>query len=770
MNIKFIPLDLKRGTGKQPPSGFKWKINATTDISIIEQWLSEGYSLGAVCGEGSDGLEVIDFDDAELFEPWLDAVAEEDEDLSNELVVVQTRKGFHVYYYTDHIEGNQKLAQSEDGNVLIETRGEGGYVQCPNLNADDYAFVNGGYDDISRISETARDVLLSTARRYNQLYRRPYIPAGEVGDGKPGDDYNNRVGWPDVLEPHGWVNVRHRSDGVSEWRRPGKSDGISATTNINDSDLLYVFTSSAGGLEPNRGYTKFTAYSILNHGGDFSTAARCLAAEGYGGEVGSEGGGSGGSGRRGNDGAVAKLRTILDKYTLFRGEGGRVYAHCPEGAFSLDSDEMYGKLLQDYAAEHGKWAPERALNETISATTKLATLTVPKKETYMRLGSRGNALYWDMARHMNRAAIRIDRTGWAVDDNHDMALIRSQNMHALPDPVRGGDLSELRKLINVSDSEWILVATWLVACFMPHGTIPILIMQGDAGTGKSTATRILRRLIDPRSPSMLTYPNSADTLIGHAYNNYVMAYDNLSGISNEVSDALCSIASGAGYATRKLYTNFEQAAFKFKRPVILNGIDDIAHRNDFASRSLDIRMHAIETYMSERDLAVEIERVLPKAMGALLDIVSTTLKSIDNIGELSVQSRLSDFLRWGMAAAESPLLPWSGEDLLTAYSRNRSQLNYALIDNIPVASAVMEYMMEHDEIEASAGDLLSKLDQIVSSNTRRSNHWPHTPAAFGRALSRVAPILKAAGVAVDKYRKAQGVVYYLKARKEEVAE
>src|SRR5262249_28720664 len=70
--------------------------------------------------------------------------------------------------------------------------------------------------------------------------------------------------------------------GVEYWRRPGKAFGISATVNYAASDLLYVFSSNADPLEEGKAYTKFTAYTVLDHDGDFEMAALRLRAAGYG--------------------------------------------------------------------------------------------------------------------------------------------------------------------------------------------------------------------------------------------------------------------------------------------------------------------------------------------------------------------------------------------------------------------------------------------------------------------------------------------------------
>ena len=109
-------------------------------------------------------------------------------------------------------------------------------------------------------------------------------PIGVVangGAGRPGDDFNAHASWADILEPHGWVRVSEAGE-EGRWRRPDKGDGWSATTNYKGSGLLYVFSSSAEPFEPDRGYSKFAAYALLNHGGDFRAAAADLGQRGWG--------------------------------------------------------------------------------------------------------------------------------------------------------------------------------------------------------------------------------------------------------------------------------------------------------------------------------------------------------------------------------------------------------------------------------------------------------------------------------------------------------
>jgi putative DNA primase/helicase len=142
----------------------------------------------------------------------------------------------------------------------------------------------GGVDAIATITPDQRQALWELARTFDLM---PKLRAAEGHSldatnpgNRPGDHFSNRASWEDVLLPHGWVKVHQRGE-VSYWRRPGKEVGVSATTNWQGSDLLYVFSTSTI-FEPERGYAKFSAYSLLEHGGDFQAAARSLSRQGYG--------------------------------------------------------------------------------------------------------------------------------------------------------------------------------------------------------------------------------------------------------------------------------------------------------------------------------------------------------------------------------------------------------------------------------------------------------------------------------------------------------
>lgn len=217
--------------------------------------LGQPHGIAILTGARSGNLEVLDFDQEApaTFARWAADVGP----ILRHLPVVKTAKGAHVFYRCQEIEPNQALARRPKpadptaSEVLIETRGEGGYVQAAGSPAEthprnvQYRVIQGDLLHTPTIDPSDRHKLLDAARRLSRWEApprppKPTAPAPEAGAGnRPGDIYNRRATWAEVLEPHGW---ECREDG---WRRPEKYDaGISATTG-GEHDTLYVFSTNA---------------------------------------------------------------------------------------------------------------------------------------------------------------------------------------------------------------------------------------------------------------------------------------------------------------------------------------------------------------------------------------------------------------------------------------------------------------------------------------------------------------------------------------------
>ena len=257
----------------------------------IETFFVRAEGIGIVCGKVSGNLELLDFDDAgSRFEPWLAKIPRY---LQDRLVVERSPSGGkHVYYRVEGVDvpGNRKLALKADGHVLIETRGEGGYVKC--APSTGYVLERGRLEAVQSVSAFEQGILIDAAKELDEaggtktqhVENRPAPTSPKQSIPSiflpPWEDYVRRGDFTELMTRHGWK--RTGVSGANElWERPGKSGkSTSATWN---GEVLYVFSSNAAPFEPNKGYGKFQTYALLECGGDTKEAARRLRAAGFGG-------------------------------------------------------------------------------------------------------------------------------------------------------------------------------------------------------------------------------------------------------------------------------------------------------------------------------------------------------------------------------------------------------------------------------------------------------------------------------------------------------
>jgi hypothetical protein len=153
---------------------------------------------------------------------------------------------------------------------------------------------------------------------------------------------------------------------------------------------------------------------------------------------------------------------------------------------------------------------------------------------------------------------------------------------------------------------------------------------GEQGSAKSTLVAILRSLIDPNIALLRALPREEREFFISAMNGHVLAYDNISRLPAWLSDAVCRLATGSGHAVRQLYSDADEVLFNACRPVILNGIEDVASRGDLAERTLTLTLTAIseEERRPAQELWAAFEQDRPQILGALFDAVAHGLRML----------------------------------------------------------------------------------------------------------------------------------------------
>ena len=289
-------------------------------------------------------------------------------------------------------------------------------------------------------------------------------------------------------------------------------------------------------------------------------------------------------------------------------------------------------------------------------------------------------------------------------------------------PVGGGSVALLCKYINVgSDENWMLCLAWLVAALRPTGPYPILVLQGEQGSAKSTMGKILRRIADPAVAPVRTPPRSDRDLVIAASNSWIVAYDNLSGIQHWLSDALCRLATGGGFSTRELYTDSDEVIFNAMRPVILNGIDHLTERADLAERALILHLPRISPSerKDEQKLYADFERDLPQITGALYSALSLALSRIKDV-QIDTKPRMADFALWAAAAAPG-LFGFTPEMFLLAYRGNRAEAVQETLEGDSVAATVLEWF---EGCRAKGYNFLGgELQTAIATSRIRRQRW-----------------------------------------------
>lgn len=256
-----------------------WKPYQTrrmTESEIVEHFTS-AERLAMVCGSISGNLECLDFDDPATFNPFLELVESQQPGLTAKLPKRQTPSGgYHlVYRCVNPTQGNLKLACNKDNNVRIETRGEGGYALAPPSSG--YSIIEHSLLKCPTLTAEEVAILHSAAKTFDLREQANTASplCNNSGNDRPGDQFNIENSIPELLLKYGWREDRKTSSGMG-YTRPGKDQGTSGVL-LEETGNFYCWSSNAHPLEPGKSYNAFALFSLYEHGGDYSAAARSIS-------------------------------------------------------------------------------------------------------------------------------------------------------------------------------------------------------------------------------------------------------------------------------------------------------------------------------------------------------------------------------------------------------------------------------------------------------------------------------------------------------------
>jgi hypothetical protein len=445
------------------------------------------------------------------------------------------------------------------------------------------------------------------------------------------------------------------------------------------------------------------------------------------------------------------LVNLALKHELWHSRVGQAFVTIDRREHIRIGTKRFNHWLRQLAySELRRSVSKQVIADATAQIESLALFEGLEHQDHLRTAFHNDCIYIDLCNEQWQA-VEVTGTGWRVIDNPPVRLRRTEAMQSLPIPMRGGSLEPLRELLNVSATTWPLFVSWVLAAMRPTGPYPVLSFFGESGTTKSTTSRVARKLVDPnQSPLRGSVRQQQDLMIA-ANNNWILAFDNLSGLQGWLSDALCCLSTAGGFGARQLYTDQDEVVFDAMRPVILNGISEVATRGDLVDRVLLIELETIEEAerLTEDEFWSKFDLMHASVFGALLDALVAALDRLPSVS-VTARPRMADFALWATAAEESIGLEPGG--FMVAYDANRSDANRGVLEDSPIGRHIVALASLHEEgiWEGTSTELLHHLENEASDQDKRHRHWPKAPNTLSKRLREIATNLRQQGIEVEQ--------------------
>lgn len=352
-------------------------------------------------------------------------------------------------------------------------------------------------------------------------------------------------------------------------------------------------------------------------------------------------------------------------------------------------------------------------------------------------------------------AVFVSPEGWEINENPPILFATFNNQRSLHTPVKYCHPKKLLEYLNITDTEVAhLFMAYIISGFVPVIQLPALVLHGPPGSAKSTLLTVLKRVLDPGKPELINNIRNIDNLVQTASQNRVINLDNLTNLSDELSNTICSYITGHGYGKRKLYTDEDTIVREFKNIVGISGIRLVPDKSDLLDRSLILRLDKIkdENRQSEVELLGEFEKELPQIFHGILDCLVETLNGLDKI-QIQCPSRMIDFGRYGCAAISA--LGMNVKIFERALLNNRVIHTESAIEASHFGTVLLEFLESVGGWKGNTTKLEKDLRKYAHDEKIKINQlqWPDNHKAIASELEYLRIPLEESGFG---YRKIPG--------------
>ena len=334
---------------------------------------------------------------------------------------------------------------------------------------------------------------------------------------------------------------------------------------------------------------------------------------------------------------ATQLVEMVSRYELFHDDFNKGYIALTQNGhienWPLDGDMIKSWLTHQYYENYKIVPSKSALGDAISTLRGQAQFKGARYQVYNRVAKYGDTYYIDLG-DTEWLCATFHSGNWTVCPKAPVKFIRGSACLAMAMPKREESIAALWDFLNIKNKgDQLLVLTWMLDSLRPDTDYPLLIIEGEQGSAKSSTQKRIKALIDPSAMELRTNFKKTQDVVIASQNDHLLSYNNLSYLSPELQDVLCNLATGGNFGTRELYTNMGEVMVDIRRPVVMNGISGLVSAQDLSERCIHLELPAIPDCFRESasDLEAKFSNSYPSLLGSLFDLFASALKELPDV-------------------------------------------------------------------------------------------------------------------------------------------
>jgi len=676
-------------------------------------------NLAIVCGKSSNNLVVIDIDSPELFPGF--------ENLKEKTRIHKTGKGgYHIFGTTNSEKLPPTMRLDNDKGQHVDIQSQGSYVVVPpsiHPNGNRYSVISG----VRTVAKIGFSEILQSLKELGFNTNQAHKPVNEIVKGvSQGSRNDSAFKYACLLLDTKKLDKDTTLYELKKWNETNNPP-------LPESELKTVFESAVEHVEENP--IKQTVEGAKNIKELYDFAKRKIK------------------------------KTIISK-----SDSNQIFAKIENNkhieTIDLNSAKARSWLLYNYKQETKKLGSAESYKNALEGIKGDALFDSSNKEIiYTRIAQINNAIYYDLCSpKWEIVKITKDTIEIIPHSESSPTFVRTQSMN---EQVKSRfesrkALEELVNLLRIKDDKLVFIIH-LISFFFEQYQSPIMVIQGEHGSIKTTITKTVKRIVDPSASNISSLPIRKDDIPLGFSRKYLSVFDNVSELKQNVSDMFCRAITGEETSKRQLYTDADEYIFQYKRKIILNGIAPKIESPDFNDRAIFYETSQIpdNEMLTEEEFNQKLDELLPHILGEIFDVLSKTMKRYNEIGkDIKPFSRMGEFEKYGETI--SRLLGYKDNEFLADYKEKWKLSSTNAIEAYPIVNLIRDLIKDVKHFEDSVANLHKELKNRAKEaeieTKGKESGFPSRPNRLSSQLKLLNPLFRKLGydITIKQYTLSDG--------------